>query len=149
MDVKSDRGGRVRPWLLGILVLGLAGTETELLLLKHYEEPLQWAPVVLIALTGGVLAWNAIGRGASSLRVLKVLMWLFLVAGLAGVALHFNGAVEFQLEINPDMARWELIKKAVQAQAPPFLAPGVMLQLGLIGLVYSHMGSGETRRETT
>lgn len=149
MELNRYRAERVRPWLLGILLLGLAGTETELLLLKHYEEPLQLVPVLLIALTCAVLAWDAIGHGAASLRVLKALMWLFLVAGLAGVVLHLNGAAEFQLEINPDMPRWDLIRKAVQAQAPPFLAPGVMLQLGLIGLVYSYLGSGEHRRETT
>jgi len=149
MEPNSGRAERVRPWLLGILILGLAGTETELVLLKHYEEPSQWAPVLLIALTGAVLAWNAIGRGAASLRLLKGLMWLFLIAGLVGIVLHFNGAAEFQLEIDPAMPRWELIRKAVQAQAPPFLAPGVMLQLGLIGLVYSYLGSAEKGRETT
>jgi hypothetical protein len=110
---------------------------------------MQWVPVALLAVAGVVLAWNAMGRGAASLRVLKVLMWLFLAAGVTGVLLHFRGAMEFQLEINPNGPRWELIKKAVQAQAPPFLAPGVMSQLGLIGLAYSYLGSGsdEKRRE--
>ena len=149
MEQNSDRAQRVRPWLLGILVLGLAGTEIELVLLKHYEEATQWAPIALIAVTGVVLAWDGWAGGAASLRVLKVLMWMFLAAGVIGVLLHFRGAMEFQLEINPDGPRWELIKKAVQAQAPPFLAPGVMLQLGLIGLAYSYLGAGsdDTRRE--
>jgi hypothetical protein len=47
---------------------------------------------------------------------------------------------EFQLEIDPSLPRWELFKKVMRAQAPPALAPGVMMQLGLVGLValYRH-----------
>jgi len=63
---------------------------------------------------------------------------LFLVAGLAGVALHFDGAAEFQREIDPAIGAWDLVKKVMRAKAPPVLAPGVMLQLGLIGLIYTY-----------
>src|SRR5215467_16323249 len=38
----------LRVWILGILLLGLLGTVTELVLLEHYEEPLQFVPLVLI-----------------------------------------------------------------------------------------------------
>jgi hypothetical protein len=140
---------RLRPWLFWILLLGFSGTEIELLLLKHWEEPLQLAPLVLIALAAVVLIWNSATRTSTSRRTLQTMMGLLVVAGLLGVVLHFRGAVEFQLEINPQMARGELIKKAVQAQAPPFLAPGVMLQMGLIGLAYSLANSGGKEKELT
>ena len=65
-------------------------------------------------------------------------MMSFLVAGVLGVALHFSGAAEFQREIDPAIGAWDLIKKVMRAKAPPVLAPGVMLQLGLIGLVYAY-----------
>ena len=64
-------------------------------------------------------------------------MVLFLVAGFLGVALHFDGAAEFQREIDPAIGAWDLVKKVMRAKAPPVLAPGIMLQLGLIGLVYT------------
>ena len=32
--------------ILGILVLGLLGTVTELVLLEHYEQPTQFVPLV-------------------------------------------------------------------------------------------------------
>jgi hypothetical protein len=34
------------------------------------------------------------------------------------------------------MSNWELLEKILRAKAPPLLAPGMMLQLGLLGLAY-------------
>ena len=128
-----------------MLVLGLVGTETELLLLEHYEEPWQFVPLVLIALAIAVLAWHTRRRDRVSLRSLQVVMVFFLVAGFVGLGLHFRGAAEFQLEINPAMSRWELVNKAMRAKAPPVLAPGIMLQMGLLGLAYAAASQrGET-----
>jgi hypothetical protein len=45
--------------------------------------------------------------------------------------------VEFQLEVSPGLAGWELLRKALNAKAPPALAPGVMAQLGVLGLIYT------------
>jgi hypothetical protein len=52
------------------------------------------------------------------------------------VVAHFHGSAEFQLELNPSMSTWELVEKIVRAKAPPLLAPGMMLQMGLLGLAY-------------
>jgi hypothetical protein len=49
---------------------------------------------------------------------------------------HFYGSAEYQLELNPEMSIWELMEKVLRAKAPPLLAPGMMLQLGLLGLAY-------------
>jgi len=139
--------GRLRRWLLWVLVLGLAGSGAELLLLEHYEDTWQLAPLFLIGLAMAVLAWHAIRPDAASLRALRVTMALFLVAGLAGVGLHFRGAAGFQLEIDPAMGTWDLVNRVMHAKAPPVLAPGVMLQLGLIGLAYGFSNSGTKRSE--
>ena len=138
---------RLRRWLLWVLVLGLAGTEAELLLLEHYEDSWQLAPIFLIGLAMAVVAWHAMRQNAASLRALRILMVLFLAAGLAGVGLHFRGAAEFQLEIDPAMGTWNLVKRVMRAKAPPVLAPGVMLQLGLIGLAYGFSNTREKRSE--
>ncbi len=147
LELSGGRVERLRRWLLWVLALGLVGTEAELLLLEHYEDAWQWAPLLLIAVAITVVAWHAKLKDAASLRALRIVMVLFLAAGLAGVGLHFRGAAEFQLEINPAMGTWDLVKRAMHAKAPPALAPGVMFQLGLIGLAYGFSNSREKRSE--
>ncbi|MEO8260602.1 MAG: hypothetical protein ABI868_24875 [Acidobacteriota bacterium] len=134
-------GNRVQRWLFMVLVLGQVGTGLELLLLAHYEALWQVVPLVLIACAIAALGWHTRRRDVRSLRAIQVLMVLFLAAGGVGVALHFSGAAEFQREIDPAIGAWELVKKVLRAKAPPVLAPGVMLQLGLIGLIYTRSGS--------
>jgi hypothetical protein len=132
----ADTVGMLRLWILGVLLLGLLGTVVELVLLSHYEQPVQLVPVVLIVLALLVLAWHGMGRSAASLRVFMWLMVLFVLAGFAGFAAHFYGSAEFQLELEPSLSTWELLEKVMRAKAPPLLAPGMMMQLGLLGLAY-------------
>ena len=132
----ADSVGMLRIWILGVLVLGLLGTVVELVLLSHYEQPVQLVPVVLIVLALIVLVWHVMGRGAASLRVLMGLMILFVLAGFAGFVAHFHGSAEFQLDLEPSLSTWELLEKVMRAKAPPLLAPGMMMQLGLLGLAY-------------
>ena len=144
MDAGRPKAGadsvveRLRLWVLGVLVLGLIGTVTELILLEHYEQPLQFVPLVLIALGVAVLAWHAMRPGTASLRTLQIVMGLFVLAGFAGMAAHFNGSAEYQLELDPEMSTWYLLEKILHAKAPPLLAPGMMMQMGLLGLAYAY-----------
>lgn len=133
-------GARIRFMLMAVLALGTTGTLVELLLLQHYEEGWQITPLALIALAMICLAWLAVRPGVPSVRAFQSVMVLFLVAGAVGVALHMQGAAEFQWEIDASQPRWDVFKKVMQSKAPPALAPGVMLQMGLIGLacVYRH-----------
>jgi hypothetical protein len=128
----------VRRWLIAALVLGLLGTIAELLLLEHYEEGWQMTPLVLIAAALVALAWDAARPSARTVRAFQAIMGLFLVAGVVGVWLHLRGAAEFQREMDPSQPRWNVFAKAMRAKAPPVLAPGIMIQLGLIGLVSSY-----------
>ena len=107
-------------------------------MLEHYETALQAVPLASIALALAVLIWHGIKGDALSIRALQATMVLFLAAGIAGAGLHFRGGAEFQLEIDPSQSRWEIIKKVMRAKAPPVLAPGVMVQLGLVGLAYAY-----------
>ena len=134
--VGADRVELLRRWILGVMVLGLLGTITELVLLEHYEQPLQFVPLVLIAAAVAVLAFEVRRHDAASRRALQVVMGLFVLAGFVGFVAHFHGSAEFQLDLNPDMSTWELVEKVLHAKAPPLLAPGMMLQLGLLGLAY-------------
>ena len=126
----------LRLWIVGVLVLGLLGTVTELVLLSHYEQPMQLVPVILILAAVVALVWQLLRHDAASLKALLVIMALFVLAGFVGFAAHFYGSAEFQLELDPSMGTWELLEKVLRAKAPPLLAPGMMMQLGLLGIAY-------------
>ena len=128
----------VRRILLVILGIGLVGTATELLLLKHREGPTQLIPLVLIGAACLVLVWHLATRVGASVVALQITMVLFVASGLIGVVLHYRANLDFQLEIDPSAAATALFWKVMEAKAPPALAPGSMVQLGLIGLAYSY-----------
>jgi len=128
----------VRKILLAILALGMAGSLTELILLKHTEDLFQWVPLVLLGPGCAVLIWHGVSGGGASLRLMRWLMYGFVVAGMAGVYFHFQGSAEFKLESQPTLAGMELFWAAIRAKTPPLLAPGMMVQLGLLGLVYTY-----------
>ena len=128
----------IRRILLAILIIGLVGTATELLLLKHDEEAAQFIPLVLIALALVAILWHELAQALASLRLFQATMVLFVAAGGLGMCLHYRANVEFQREVDPSIAGRALIVKAMTAKAPPALAPGSMSQLGLIGLAYAY-----------
>ncbi|HJU64700.1 MAG TPA: hypothetical protein VJ596_03445 [Gemmatimonadaceae bacterium] len=134
----------LRAALLVILVIGLVGTGVELLLLEHTEDLWQWAPLILIALSLLILAWHAIRRGPKTIRALQIVMVLCVVSGLVGVLLHYQGNVEFELEMYPSLTGIELFRQAMSG-ATPALAPGTMLHLGLLGLAYTYRHPSLTR----
>lgn len=134
----SDNLRGIHRILMAILLLGMLGTTAELLLLRHYEDPKQLIPLFLIGMTLAVLAWHAAAGGAASVRALQLMMLLFIGAGSLGTVLHFRSNMEFQLETDPSLRGQKLFWKVMQAKAPPALAPGILVQLGLLGLAYAY-----------
>ncbi len=128
----------VRRVLLVILLIGLVGTTTELLLLKHDEGFAQFIPLVLIGVAFVAIAWHELHRVTASLRLFQITMVLFIASGILGMYLHYRANVQFQREVDPAIAGRELLIKALTAKTPPALAPGSMSQLGLIGLAYAY-----------
>ena len=127
----------VRRFLGVILFVGMSGTAVELLLLKHDEDWIQLVPLVLLA-AGLVAVASHVMRGtAATAGAVRTTMVAFVAAGLAGLYFHYRANVEFQLESDPGLAGRALLMKALEAKAPPALAPGVMIQLGLLGLAYT------------
>src|SRR5260370_31684181 len=84
-NVGADRIEMLRRWILGVLVLGLLGTVTELVLLEHYEQPLQFVPLVLIVAAVAVLIWEFRLHDVASRRAMQIVMALFVLAGFVGV----------------------------------------------------------------
>jgi hypothetical protein len=128
----------LRRALFALLVFGLIGTGTELVLLQHYEEPLQLVPLVCIALALLLVTWHGITQSTRSVRALQAAMAVFIVAGGIGAGLHYRGGVEFQRDMDPSQTPWQVFKKVMRAKAPPVLASGIMVQLGLLGMIYAH-----------
>lgn len=133
-----DTTGTLRRLLLAVIVLGLFGTSLDLVLLAHYEDSLQLVPLVVIALALAVIAGHLVRGGAGTVWALRGVMGIMLAAGALGAALHYRGSLEFQIEMDPTLSGWDLFTKVLHAKAPPTLAPGVMAQLGLLGLVYTY-----------
>lgn len=127
----------VRRFLLVILLMGMAGTALELVLLKHIEGRLQLVPLVLLGLGVAAVAWHAFRPGAVSTGTVRVVMLAFVAAGAAGVFFHYRTNVEFQLESDRSLRGRALFWRVLEAKVPPALAPGVMIQFGLLGLVYT------------
>jgi hypothetical protein len=127
----------IRRVLLGTLLFGVAGMALELLLIGHVEGPLQYVPVVLLGIGLIALAWHALAPGAVTVRVVQVTMTLFVISGVCGVALHFRGNAQFELEMYPALEGTELIRETLTG-ATPVLAPGSMALLGLVGLAYTY-----------
>jgi len=121
-----------------VLVLGLLGTTTDLLLIEHYEDALQLIPLGLASFALIVVGWNVLRSTRLSVRMLQAVMTLLLVAGVLGMTLHYRGAAAFQWEMDATQSSWTVFMKVIRAKAPPLMAPGAMLQLGLIGLVYTY-----------
>jgi hypothetical protein len=127
----------VRRFLGVILFLGMSGTAVELLLLKHDEDWIQLIPLVLLAAGLVAVIAHVLRPSAGTAGAIQVTMAAFVAAGVAGLYFHYRANVEFQLESDSSLAGRALLMKALQAKTPPALAPGVMVQLGLLGLAYT------------
>ena len=124
--------------LLAVAGVGALGTLAELLLLSHYEDAYQLIPTVLLVICLLIIAWHSSRPSVATVRLLQGTLLLLLAAGLAGVAFHFNGAAEFQLEIDPSLTRSALFAKVIRVHSPPLLAPGSLVQVALIGLLHTY-----------
>lgn len=121
-----------------VTVFVMCAVETELLLLKHDEEWRQILPLVMVAASALVLVIQLVRPSVAGVTVLRVLMALMMATGLLGVVFHFQGNLEFQMEINATQHGWPLVQKILQAKTPPALAPGALVQIGLLGLLYTY-----------
>jgi hypothetical protein len=128
----------MRRLLLVVVTLGMLGTVADLLLLAHYESGWQLAPLMLIGLALLVVAWLVVSGGWRAVAAMRLAMVSLIAAGGVGILLHYGGNSEFQREIDPAIGKWALVVKVMTAKAPPALAPAGLIQLGLLGLLYTY-----------
>lgn len=128
----------LRGLLLAIVTFGLSGLALELTLLEHYEEATMWFPFVAIVAALGAIGALVLRPGRGVVKVVRLVMSLFVAVGLLGVVLHYQGSLEFQVDMDPTASAWQLFWKVMHMKAPPTLAPGAMVQLGLLGLLSTY-----------
>lgn len=128
--------GRLRQLLLLLVLAGAGGLLTELLLLEHYEDAWQWAPLVLLSAATVMCVVLLLRASAGAVRVFRVVMALCVIAGALGLWLHLQGNLEWEREQGEGLTGlafyWEVLRGAT-----PTLAPGALAQLGLLGLLWS------------
>lgn len=130
----QDDAGMLRRLVLAVLTFGIVGVGFELVLLDHMEDPWQWAPIALLAAALPVSIWLILSPGFAVIRTYQAMMVLFVISGFVGQWLHYQGNVEFELEMYPSRQGLELVWEALGG-AYPSLAPGTMILFGLLGLV--------------
>ena len=126
----------LRQFLAVTFLLGSIGLATELVLIGHLEDIWQQIPFALMAAGTAMLVWDWARPTVWSLKLVRVTMLLLVAGGLLGLALHYQSNAEFELEMYPDLRGLSLVREALTG-ALPALAPGALIQLGLIGLAYT------------
>lgn len=127
---------KLRTFILGIFLFSLIGTGTELILLDHMEDTWMWTPLVLMGASLLVVVLYVALRAPWTLQAFRGVMILFVVSGFVGTWMHYKGNAEFELEMYPALAGLELFWESITG-ATPALAPGAMIQLGLLGLLFT------------
>jgi hypothetical protein len=123
--------------LLAVLFFGLAGAAAELVLIGHYEDPLQWIPLVLLAVAMVATAAMLLSFAtplAMMRRLFHIAMVSLIVSGAVGSVVHYRANLEFKHEMDPSLSGFALFKSVITAKAPPTLAPGTLAVFGLFGL---------------
>ena len=147
-DSKRDGGVvSLRRGVLLIFVLGTVGLGTELLLLGHFEEWRQQIPLALLAFGLVLVAMRLLYRGAIILRLFRWTMLTFVLGGMVGLWFHLSSNMEFELEMHPTLSGLELLFTALSG-AMPALAPGALVQLGLLGFLYTYQHPALSREQT-
>lgn len=139
MDMRDtgEGGGGVRRLLLAVLLFGMIGLATELVLLEHVESVWQWVPLAALALGFVAGAALLLRPAPATVRAFQGMMALFVAAGVLGLYLHLRGNAEFEREMDPGMRGLALVWEALRG-ATPALAPGTLAHFGLLGLACTY-----------
>lgn len=131
----------IRRGMLAVLVFGCVGLIGELVLLEHYSELNQLPPLVLLGamLVAVIVHWVA--GGARSVRGIQTLALLMVLSGAVGMYFHGEENLEHAREdaeeygeATSGAAFWEAVAKGES----PMLAPGTMIQFGLLALLFAY-----------
>lgn len=128
----------MRNFVLATFLVTSLGAGFELFLLEHMEDIWQIIPLVLIGIGSALISWIHIGAGQEVRKMFELFMAITMLSGLLGIYFHVEGNLEFEREMYPAMSGFELIWKTLKG-ATPSLAPGTMVAIGMIGLLYTRL----------
>lgn len=128
-------------------MIGAVGLTVELFLLEHIESIWQWSPFMALGATVAGGAVVGIRPTHRSIRLFQGIMLATAAVGLIGIWLHYQGNTEFELESDPTSTGYLLIWRSLRG-ATPALAPGALIQLALIGLIFAYRHPALTPRPT-
>ncbi len=134
-DGESPTTRALRRLILALIFISAGAMLVDLVLLEHFETVWQWVPLVVLVPVIALVAAVALRPGRTLLRAFQGVMIACIVAGLVGIFLHYRGNVEFELERDPTLRGFALFWETIRG-ATPALAPGAMVQLGLLGLLF-------------
>lgn len=138
-SLDSSALGKLRRFVFLILAGTLLSAAAELYLVGHYEDPWQFVPLVLIPAALAALVWLAVAPSKAAAGTWHALMVLLVASGLVGFYLHGVAKIEFKQETDASLTGFRLFWEAMKSVSPPALAPGVMIQAGLLGWVYAYL----------
>jgi hypothetical protein len=124
--MESPTLSRIRQLLLGLFAFGAAGIGAELMLIGHYTDATQSIPLYLLGAAALTTFWVAVAPSLTALRAFQFVMLLLIGGGIIGMTVHAEVAGEIVRGVRPP------------GPPPPSLSPGVLVQLGLLGLVYTY-----------
>lgn len=130
----------MRKFILATFLVTSLGAGFELFLLEHMEDFWQVVPLVLIGISAALIIWIHVGAPEIVEKLFYGLMLLSISSGFVGVFLHLKGNMEFEQEMYPSLAGFELLWKSLKG-ATPALAPGTMMAIGMIGMLYTRSNS--------
>ncbi len=124
----------LRRFALTLCLLGVVTTPIELVLMHHYNDKDQIMPFVFLGLAaiGVAAAWFR--PNARVLRGVRVLMVLVVLGSGIGVMEHLKANYR-------DATRGGTVPNLIQLVLTgfaPLLAPGILAQVGLLGLAFTY-----------
>ena len=128
---------RLRECLLVLYLVGTASMTVDLVLLGHFQNLRQWAPLFALQLGPLTLIWQQIWCTHRATRVFQFVMVLLAATGFAGLWFHSSRNLGFALEIDPSAAARQIVNETLTGPTPT-LAPGALIHLGLLGLLYTY-----------
>ena len=124
----------LRRFALALCLLGVVTTPIELVLMQHYNTKDQIMPFVFLGLAaiGVAAAWFR--PNAKVLRGVRVLMVLVVLGSGIGVFEHLKANYR-------DATRGGVVPNLIElvlTGVAPLLAPGILAQVGLLGLAFTY-----------
>jgi hypothetical protein len=124
----------LRRLLVALMIFGASGLLVELALLEHWGELRLWGPMLVLAVSIPLAVRTLVSPIRQALLVLRACMLVMIGSGLLGVWFHLEGNLAFERELYPTHDVLPLLLEAFKG-ATPTLAPGALIQLGLLGLL--------------